>query len=132
MINLLLPYRSMPLSLNRKVHWSTQQRITKQIHRDVLLLCHSCKVEPIGVPVTVELQWNVWDRRVRDTDNAAPTIKALIDGLRHAGIIPADDHFHVVRSSCSIVTHLIPAGWPRSGPHAKRPWMVLIVRPADV
>lgn len=95
MIVIELPWTTPPLNLNQRMHWRTKARETKTIRSTVAVLARGRRITP---PCTVTLVWTVSDRRRRDTDNPAPTVKAAIDGLRDAGCIP-DDHAQIVTSS---------------------------------
>lgn len=57
--------------------------------------------EPITTPVQARLVWTVPDRRARDSNNSAPTLKAFVDGLVRGGFLARDDSEHV-REVCDI------------------------------
>lgn len=65
------------------------------------------KLERARLVVTVSLP----DRRRRDLHNFTPTIKAIVDGLVDAGLLPDDD-----------ATHLSGPDWRLSPERSKR-WM---------
>lgn len=88
-----LPYSRPPLSLNGRYHWATKARLTKEVRawtREAALY----RVPSLD-RAHVVLHWVPRDRRRRDTDNPFPTLKAAIDGLRDAGIVPDDSSEYV-------------------------------------
>lgn len=58
---------------------------------EVATLQRAPKLERARLVVTVSLP----DRRRRDLHNFTPTIKALVDGLVDAGVLPDDDALHL-------------------------------------
>lgn len=95
MIVIELPWPKPPLNLNQRMHWAQKATQTRLIRSTVALLARGVTIPP---PCTVTLVWAVSDRRRRDTDNPAPTVKACIDGMRDAGCI-AEDHSQIVTAS---------------------------------
>lgn len=76
-----LPYRTPPLSLNKRMHWRTEHRIKGQIHDAVVTLCRAQRV-PKGLDrVEVQLIYVPRDKRRRDTDNMQPVVKAVCDAV---------------------------------------------------
>lgn len=57
--------------------------------------CHDRVETPCHM--TVDVGWP--DKKLRDRANAAPTWKALIDGLVDAGVLAADDDHHITRET---------------------------------
>lgn len=106
MITIPLPWKSPPLTLNQRMHWATKARETARIRSIVALLAKGLTINP---PIEVELVWTVPDRRRRDVDNPASTVKVCVDALRDAGVI-ADDHSRIVVRSGT----RIEFGTPRS------------------
>lgn len=47
--------------------------------------------------IRVRLDWHVVDRRDRDEDNLVACMKALVDGIRLAGVVPKDTREYVLR-----------------------------------
>lgn len=88
-----LPYTRPPLSLNDRMHWATKARLTKEIRAYVREAC-TYRV-PDLTRAHVVLHWVPRDRRRRDTDNPFPTLKAAIDGIRDAGVVPDDSSEYV-------------------------------------
>lgn len=80
------------LTANDKPHWARKAALTKQLRRWGYLLAR----EGQGVArlhltrARVEFEFAYPDRRRRDRHNLAPTVKALMDGLIDAGLLPDD------------------------------------------
>ena len=83
------------LTANQRMHWKPRNLVTQNIKDAVIWRCRQQKVPVMGrVHVTVLVR--VPDRRRRDLENLAPTVKAAIDGLVLAEIIPDDNWEHLV------------------------------------
>lgn len=84
--------RSKLITANDKMHWAARARFTKQLRQWGYLLGR----EGEGVAhlelthARVEVEFAYPDRRRRDRSNLAPTVKALMDGLIDAGLLPDD------------------------------------------
>lgn len=84
--------RNEMLTANDKMHWGARARITKQLRRRGYMLGR----EGRGVDILclqrarVEFEFAYPDRRRRDRHNLAPTVKAIMDGLIDAGLLPDD------------------------------------------
>lgn len=80
------------LTANDKHHWARKAALTKQLRRWGYLLGR----EGQGVArlhltrARVEFEFAYPDRRRRDRHNLAPTVKAMMDGLIDAGLLPDD------------------------------------------
>ena len=87
--------RSKLITANDKMHWAARARLTKQIRQWGYLLGREGEgVARLGLThARVEVEFAYPDRRRRDRSNLAPTVKALMDGLIDAGLLPDDaDH----------------------------------------
>ena len=84
--------RSKLLSANDKMHWAARSRLTKQLRQWGYLLGREGEgVARLGLThARVEMEFAYPDRRRRDRSNLAPTVKALMDGLIDAGLLPDD------------------------------------------
>lgn len=84
--------RSKLLSANDKMHWAARSRITKQLRQWGYLLGREGEgVARLGLTrARVEVEFAYPDRRRRDRSNLAPTVKAIMDGLIDAGLLPDD------------------------------------------
>lgn len=80
------------LTANDKLHWARRASLTKQLRRwGYFLGCEGRGVECLHLArarVVFEVAYP--DRRRRDRHNLAPTIKAMLDGLIDAGLLPDD------------------------------------------
>lgn len=87
-----LPFKRPPLTLNGRYHWAEQNRLTQQLRM-------IGKVKTRHLPemekCRVELVWYVNTRHRRDTINPSLTLKALVDGMVDAEVIPDDTYQHV-------------------------------------
>jgi hypothetical protein len=128
-----LPYDRPPLSMNKRLHHMAEYRVREQIRTDVLALARFYKL-PKGLDrVHVVLHWSPIVRRSRDTDNPAPTVKAIIDALKVGtpkkpgyGLVPDDDSEHV---SSGVVIHPVRpfrGGWDDE----PRMWLEIATHPA--
>lgn len=84
--------RSKMLSANDKMHWAARSRLTKQLRQWGYLLGREGEgVARFGLQrARVEFEFAYPDSRRRDRSNLAPTVKALMDGLIDAGLLPDD------------------------------------------
>lgn len=84
--------RSKLITANDKPHWAARARLTKQIRQWGYLLGREGEgVVRLGLThARVEVEFAYPDRRRRDRSNLAPTVKALMDGLIDAGLLPDD------------------------------------------
>lgn len=88
-----LPWEKNPIPANKpsgKSHWASIYRATAPVRQMGLTLTRAAKIRP-QPRIRVRLDWEVVDRRTRDEDNLVPCMKALVDGIKEAGVIP-DDH----------------------------------------
>lgn len=84
--------RSKLITANDKMHWGVRARLTKQLRQWGYLLGREGEgVAHLGLThARVEVEFAYPDRRRRDRSNLAPTVKALMDGLIDAGLLPDD------------------------------------------
>lgn len=84
--------RSKLITANDKMHWAARSRLTKQLRQWGYLLGRGGEgVARFGLQhARVEVEFAYPDRRRRDRSNLAPTVKALMDGLIDAGLLPDD------------------------------------------
>lgn len=103
--------RSKMLSANDKMHWAARSRLTKQLRQWGYLLGR----EGQGVArlhltrARVEFEFAYPDRRRRDRHNLAPTVKALMDGLIDAGLLP-DDSDRFLDGPHTVIADRLAAG----------------------
>jgi len=94
------------LSANDRYHWGTKHENTQLIRTQTMLLTRQAKVPALD-SVRVDVVWVVADRRNRDTDNLAPLLKAIYDGIgsnrgTSARIVDDDDPAHMQKPSATI------------------------------
>jgi len=84
--------RSKLITANDKMHWAARSRLTKQLRQWGYLLGREGEgFARLGLThARVEMEFAYPDRRRRDRSNLAPTVKALMDGLIDAGLLPDD------------------------------------------
>lgn len=101
-----LPFPRPPVTANQRSHWAVKANAVRGVREVVAHLASG--LPTVLVPVTVGIDWHVPDRRHRDVDNIAPTLKPAIDGLRDAGVLP-EDHSLIVTRTWQRITH--SDGW---------------------
>jgi crossover junction endodeoxyribonuclease RusA len=85
--------KSLFLSANDRPHWAVKMRMVRELRRMGLIRGHD--VEPQGTTHVAAFIGYLRNGKA-DPANAAPTVKALIDGLVDAGVWPDDDSTHVI------------------------------------
>ena len=98
-ITIPLPWSTPPLTQNqvRRMHYRAEAKAKADAKTEARWAIRAAKVRPI-VGAEVTLHYRVPDRRVRDSDGPAPTLKVVIDALVAEGVLPADDWVHVPAS----------------------------------
>jgi crossover junction endodeoxyribonuclease RusA len=86
------------LTANGRLHWADKSRRTRALREAARLVTLSAirKREAVGLrlaDVTATVHYP--QTRRQDPANAAPTVKALIDGCVDAGLLPDDDAQHL-------------------------------------
>lgn len=112
--NLVWASRALPLTrsklitANDKPHWAVRARLTKQLRQWGYLLGREGEgVARLGLThARVEVEFAYPDRRQRDRSNLAPTVKALMDGLIDAGLLPDDSDRFLDGPHTVIADHL--------------------------
>lgn len=94
-----LPWPKPPLTGNDRGH--TRFSPFARIKAEAVVMIRAARVEPME-RAEVTLHWLIPDRRRRDADNMAPTLKACQDALVAAGVLPDDGWEHVPLASCRI------------------------------
>lgn len=91
---LRFPQPCQRLSMNDRLHWARRQELTKAWKDAAFWWARSNGLpsRKVGdsVPMYVRVTFPVTDKRRRDSDNPAPTVKAIVDGLVLAGCWPDD------------------------------------------
>ena len=112
--NLVWASRALPLTrsklitANDKPHWAVRARLTKQLRQWGYLLGREGEgIARFGLThARVEVEFAYPDRRRRDRSNLAPTVKALMDGLIDAGLLPDDSDRFLDGPHTIIADHL--------------------------
>ena len=91
-----MPHGMPMLSANDHSHWRERARLVSQIRTTAGWCARRQRIPRLERVTVTALWWPPNQSRHRDPDNLAPTVKACIDGLRDAGVLPGDDRRHVV------------------------------------
>lgn len=112
------------LGANARLHRMARSRVTKDIRRTTALAALAAGLHPITEPVTIHaVQHPAPGARTLDAENIAPLVKAMVDGLRDAGILRNDSPAYVTetrntvgerRPGSQLVLHLTPTTEPES------------------
>lgn len=109
-----LPWQKPPLAQNDRQHHMVKAKAFAAAKDDARWAIRAARVAPI-VGAVVTLHYRVPDKRRRDADGPAPTLKAVLDALVAEGVLPDDSWVCV--PSCAVVIH------PPQGPPAM--WLAL-------
>lgn len=114
------------LSANQRLHWAPRAKATRAL-REMAHFAVKVRSDMLGRgtlgPAHVAA-FIGYPRGGRvDPSNAAPTVKALIDGMTDAGVWPDDDHIHVIGP-----TYLRDKASGQAGVHTVR----LVLTPQEV
>lgn len=83
------------LTSNQRLHWAAKAKRTRAIRHLAAVRARAEKLPRFEVAhVTAYIGYPT--NAKADPGNAAPTVKAVLDGLTDAGIWPDDNHEHVV------------------------------------
>jgi hypothetical protein len=103
-----LPFASPPsgLSANDRGHWGRKASHTAMVRQMVFAYTRAAHV-PALERCRVEVEWVVVTKHRRDTDNLAPLLKAIYDGVGSdrgvsARIVEDDDPAHMVKPGATI------------------------------
>ena len=94
------------LSANDRTHWSARAGATADVRLEVMAKVRALHIGVL-VRASVQVVWVVADKRRRDTDNLAPFMKAIFDGIGadrgvSACLVEDDDPDHMVKPSALI------------------------------
>lgn len=83
------------LTSNQRPSWQVRARKTRYLRG---LACDLARARRVPAMRRAQITaWVAWpDRRRRDVHNLMPTLKALVDGLVDAGVLPDDSDRHLV------------------------------------
>lgn len=116
--------RDVLMTSNLRLHWAEKARRTRAIRDMAWVLCkhehRNTRLEMADLLVTT--RWP--DHRVRDADNAAPMVKAAVDGVVQAGLLADDNHKILRRTTYEI-------GEPIKDLPGIAAWMYLTFTPVE-
>lgn len=104
--HLAIPRAPKGLSMNDRAHWRAKAASTAWVRGEVV-----ARVVAAGVPTLdrcrVDVEWIVGTRHKRDTDNLAPFLKAIYDGIGSdrgisAHVVTDDDPTHMEKRAATI------------------------------
>jgi crossover junction endodeoxyribonuclease RusA len=102
---IVLPYTKPPLTLNGGTGSRyARAAIIKRLRIDARVLCRFHDL-PMRNRLRVTLEYQPKDSRARDSINLSPTLKAAVDGIVDAGVLPDDDDAH-----CEQIPRILPKG----------------------
>ena len=114
---LVLPWRTPPLSLNDRHSWPVRARKVAEVRQTTGWLARAARIG-VHERIRVQLLYVPAVHRTRDSDNLVATMKPAVDGLVDAGVVADDNDQHVVR------------GWPEiRAVDPSRAGLVLLVEP---
>lgn len=83
------------ITANDRLHWAVKARMTRRIRTMAAWQARAEHLDHFeNVLVTARIRYP--DKRRRDIENFAPTLKAMFDGFTDAGIWPDDDDTHII------------------------------------
>lgn len=92
-----LSYDIPPLSSNKRYHWAAKAKLIRELREEAAWLCMAKRMGS-HEHITVGLEYVPAVKRKRDGgENYADTLKALIDGVVDAGVVPDDEAKYVTR-----------------------------------
>lgn len=101
-----LTHLARPVSLNaeRAQHWTRRAASTNEWRTAFFWLAKEQKISKLD-QVAIEVYVESSNRRLADVGAAWPSVKAAIDGLTDAGVIPDDGPAHVLAVTIHAPTH---------------------------
>ncbi|MHB1777980.1 MAG: hypothetical protein ACYCU7_18635 [Acidimicrobiales bacterium] len=93
---LTIPGKLTSLNAERSAHWASRLASTRQWRIDAAHTARRLKIPPLQ-RIAVEATPHQARGRLCDCGNHYPSIKAAVDGLVDAHVIPDDDPTHLVR-----------------------------------
>lgn len=84
------------LTSNGRYHWASRARRTRKLRTRAALAARAARPRiPPMVRASITVHVHGRTRARTDPANAYPTIKAVVDGLVDAGVLPDDDAAHL-------------------------------------
>lgn len=107
MFTLNYPRPPKGLHANDRTHWAVKMGATQDIRMEVMARTRNLHIGVLEF-CTVQVVWVVGDKRKRDTDNLAPFMKAIFDGIGSnsrgysAHLVEDDDPEHMSKPGALI------------------------------
>lgn len=94
-----LPWPTAPITQNglRRMHHHAEAAAKRNALYEARIAIRAAKVAPMAGAVVI-LNWQMADRRRRDGDGAAPTLKVCLDALVAEGVLADDSWVEVPHS----------------------------------
>ena len=93
------------LTANQRLHWARKAAITRTLRHTAAL---SARAQDVGTferaRIVVYVSWPT--RHRRDVANVSLTVKAFVDGLVDAGVLPDDDDRHLIGPDLRVTDEL--------------------------
>ena len=86
----------------RRAHWAKVRNEKAAMETEVWLAARRARLTPITTPVRVKIVWHPPNGIHRDSDSLGPFLKAALDSLVKAGILPDDNSRHVLSTTTAI------------------------------
>ncbi|OSM43477.1 hypothetical protein [Nesterenkonia sp. PF2B19] len=94
MPELFIPQPADWINANQREHWAPRARRTKEWRRTAGLMARTARIGPYQrIHVTAHVHKKT--RHAYDAHNLVPTLKAVMDGLVDAQVIPDDTNAHL-------------------------------------
>lgn len=102
-------YKALWLTANQRLHWSTRMRRTRMLRAYAAseARIHGLAGRRLGPSIVTAVVGYPHIGRA-DPANAAPTVKAIIDGLVDARVWDDDDHTHIPSVAFTRATNKTP------------------------
>src|SRR5690606_9010412 len=85
----------------RRMHYQRRAKLVRNIRAEVAAA--AADIEPFTGRMKAAARFQWADKRRRDTSNLFPTLKAAVDGLTDAGVLPnGDDDRHVADTAIGV------------------------------
>lgn len=78
---------TLPMSLNARAHWAERRRVDQAFKEATFWACKEAKAKPLG---RARIELTHFAVRPRDRDNRYASVKAIIDAIVDAKVIPDD------------------------------------------
>ena len=97
------------VNLNHRLHYAVRWRRSEDLKKAAWLMARKAQV-PRLERVSIVVEYQPPDHRRRDSDNIAPSAKALIDGIVAAQVLPGDESPRYVTEVTCRIGEFYPKG----------------------